>query len=1674
MTWTGYLKPTFTENFIFTVRSNDGVKLTIGDKVVINKLDANIASGSSLTSTSDPVSLTAGSFVPIKVEYYEITGEAFIILEWQSTSQSQSVIPAAQFFSPSTSAVPVTGSAVTASSIYSPMKVSSVSQGDSSTYANNALTLTWKAPTDFGCDAVTNYKITLDDGSSPSTTTVGAVTTATISSLTPGQAYTVTIQAVNSVGDGVGSDPVTLTPATLPTAPSPITVSLYEQNALTLTWPVPTDTGIGDTSVAITSYLLEVDEGYGKGFVKLVEQTSRTFKHSNLVAGHKLKYRVSARNFLGYGPTSSEFSFSPIVKPSKPSKPPRNVPTLTDRSVIHIEYDEVENNGGSAILNYNIYIDDGQDGAFGLPINNGLSLTFDTSSLTLTTGWVYNLKYSAVNSQGESELSDEVSILLAEIPGVPQNFVRKDITTLSAGMIRVSWEAPIDNGGTEITGYNLYQNGKLIYQASNTEYTYTLYDLNIGSTYTVAVSAVNAIGEGTKSQANMIAASVPAKMTRPTLEASSQTNIKVMWAAPAFDGGDPVTEYRIRRDNGPSTSFQSYITTTNLFYDFTGLSNSILTYRIQVAAVNSIGAGEYSTAYEFYAASPPSAPATFTVVSQSTSQISLAWTAPASNGGCSIEGYRLWMEDITKPGFKLIYDGSKNSSVLRYSVIAPTISASKTYKFQVAAIACRMTSSTTNLTVKSGSVPSKLPQAPVVSSYLTPDSVIVSFVPPRSNGGYTITNFKVYVDNALAQTLPPHGPHEFTLSSLTIGTSYKVQVSSTNSIGESVKSDSLRFTFVISAPPQNVALTSTQTQINLTWKPPSSANGDVVNGYRIYVNDGVGSDPVFVHSTEGLPSTLSYTITTDGNLSPLECGLVYRVQISSVGLAGESTPDEASIIVGTVPSAPENLQITQSIPNDKLVLAWDPPSDDGCLPVRSYILAIDGTDQTGLTITADMSEVEIDISADGAYGKTMVLTLRAVNDKDEGVVSEGLSAVVGSVPDAPSSLTLVSRPSRSSLAVSWTADVQITNNQFTTAYRVYRVNTGGDDIKLFDTEDASLTTKATLVGLTTGDTYELVVRAVNIWGESTNSNTLTVKIGVKPSQPAVPVLKSTTSTSLTLTILPSSDNGGVPITHYEVSYDVGQTGTFVDETVTDLSSLEWQKTGLPTSALVDIKVAAVNSILKSDYSRLVTYVVAGVPSTPGQPTLFGAPVEQANSTVAATIEWTASSNQGSAITGYTLYYKRSQSSEGYKVVYKGIGRPDILRYTVTGLKRSVQYSFKVTATNRAGESLASPVLQIIAAGVPSVPTNVEVVETSAGSITVNWNAPESDGGLYLTGYRVYFKQTSAASFGAPVSTQATTATLALTADLEYAIHIVAVNQVGDSQPSTTVYAYASDVPTLLSAPTLIYRKSGLVKIEWSAPTSTLVIRGYQVFANKGDGSYPSELVYNGESVPSRRHATITGLKTGNEYSFTFVAINAAGKSEPSPILTVTVGDVPEPPAKPPKLTSSTSSSIAFSWEASPQSYDIPITAYHVYQDGVKIATVGATVYDYTVSSGLTAGSSYTFSVSAESSIGEGSQSHSKTFFAVDTPQKPTLTVTGATRDTCTVKWTEVTPPANTVIQGYVIVVSEGSSSWIAYNGEHNPSVLNTVVEGLFARRYYRIKGYAINKAGKGVESDEVT
>lgn len=89
--WTGMVTPRFTEQYTFYTQTDDGARLFVNGKQLVNKW---VDMGA--TEWSGTISLTAGVPVTIMLEYYEASGGASAKLLWSSPSTCKQLIPTTQ------------------------------------------------------------------------------------------------------------------------------------------------------------------------------------------------------------------------------------------------------------------------------------------------------------------------------------------------------------------------------------------------------------------------------------------------------------------------------------------------------------------------------------------------------------------------------------------------------------------------------------------------------------------------------------------------------------------------------------------------------------------------------------------------------------------------------------------------------------------------------------------------------------------------------------------------------------------------------------------------------------------------------------------------------------------------------------------------------------------------------------------------------------------------------------------------------------------------------------------------------------------------------------------------------------------------------------------------------------------------------------------------------------------------------------------------------------------------------------------------------------------------------------------------------------------------------------------------------------------------------------------
>jgi hypothetical protein len=87
--WTGRITPEFTEAYTFSMIGDNGFRLWIDDRLVIDNWQDNW----DVEKVGAPVALQAGEAYDIKVEWFEHNGGSHLRLRWESASQPKEVVP---------------------------------------------------------------------------------------------------------------------------------------------------------------------------------------------------------------------------------------------------------------------------------------------------------------------------------------------------------------------------------------------------------------------------------------------------------------------------------------------------------------------------------------------------------------------------------------------------------------------------------------------------------------------------------------------------------------------------------------------------------------------------------------------------------------------------------------------------------------------------------------------------------------------------------------------------------------------------------------------------------------------------------------------------------------------------------------------------------------------------------------------------------------------------------------------------------------------------------------------------------------------------------------------------------------------------------------------------------------------------------------------------------------------------------------------------------------------------------------------------------------------------------------------------------------------------------------------------------------------------------------------
>jgi hypothetical protein len=246
--------------------------------------------------------------------------------------------------------------------------------------------------------------------------------------------------------------------------------------------------------------------------------------------------------------------------------------------------------------------------------------------------------------------------------------------------------------------------------------------------------------------------------------------------------------------------------------------------------------------------------------------------------------------------------------------------------------------------------------------------------------------------------------------------------------------------------------------------------------------------------------------------------------------------------------------------------------------------------------------------------------------------------------------------------------------------------------------------------------------------------------------------------------------------------------------------------------------------------------------------------------------------------------------------------------------------------------------------------------------------------------------------------------------------------IGISQPTT---------PVPPSAPTGVTATAGngQATVSWTAPSDgNSAITSYTITPYVGSAAQTPKVI---SGSPPTTTATVGGLTNGSSYTFTVAATNAVGTGPASAASNAVTPAAPTAPAAPAGVTATTGNATATVTWSAPANGGSAITSYTVtpYLAGVAQAATtvtGSPPATTATVSGLTNGSSYTFTVTATNAVGTGPASAASNPVTPSAVAAPAF-VQQASVHAASVSLISVTPPTP-LSSGNRLIVEVGAWS----------------------------------------------
>lgn len=1322
-------------------------------------------------------------------------------------------------------------------------------------------TVAWTAllhPSQSGGSPVTTYRATATLSGTPySCSTSGSGTSCVITNLPYKQSLSFVLTAINLKGS-TNSDPQSAT------------VAGWDQTINRGTNPGAYGHTVGDGDIQLTataSSALPVQYSTTTSAVCSVSQdgsihliTSGVCTVSMAQDGTNSKTAGGAVTKYNAAPSVTAWTMN--IDPNFPSAPVITS-VVNTTSGLAVNWTAPSRLGGGT-LTYTVH--------FTPYINSDGNESTTATSFTLTGADIQKgvnevITVTASNSVGSSTSASKTGIWQT-VPGVPTTHTAVGSSS-NGRQIDVAWADPVDNGGSEISGFtatatpigdSLAVDPSLRPQTcSTTGHSCSIVNLRAGATYTVVTYATNGIGNGAEAKAAGIQ---PGKSQTVTI---SGGNVTKNFGSPAFSitatstsGLTPV--FTLTGANCTNAS----ITSTGLF-SYTGTVTNC-------AVLASVGAATTSNEVEYIAASAtinvtisPVAPgpAVITSVVEGDASLIISWSNPTFTGDGGSLTTVVKVAGVTRscPTSPCTVTGLPNGSPLAITIDETNSSALSATTATASGTPYLIVEAPTPLSLSPGhgSITARW-AIPVAAATHPLNNYIFQY---RVQGAGSFTTLPAITDTSTVST---------TISGLGDGVIYEAQISGTYGDGTTSRWTSIATTktFWLPDAPQNETLTVVNGglgSITVSWQAPASTGGTTLTHYCVS-NGG---------ACESLdPTTLSKTYTG------LTQNHTYTFTVIAQNIVGNSTVASRDYTTIATPDAPV-LTLTSSTPaSASAVLNWTTPADGGSA-ITSY--TVTATPAVGSPSTCTVTAPTTTCTMSGLlYKQAYTFVVVATN-------SAGTSPQSNSV--AMSQLTLAQTITLTSPGTrSFAAGTYVLNGVASSALPItYTSNSGS-----ICTVPAPSTLTNSLVTFVGIGTCSITANQLGSGSNYSAADPVTITFAIAAYAPdGIPLLQlSPGASALTATWDPATQLGGSTLKYYILSFS--HNLDWSDESIIHTTNTTIVITGLAPNTSYQVRVGVQTNDFTdpSTYVNVLNATTFSVPSAPGVPTWD--PVTNVDgNTGSVRVTWTKStSDGGTPITGYTAraFYAsdRSDSGQSCTTITEVSGSYSC---QITGLKGSRAYKFGATATNAVGST-------------PSALSTNTAQPGKSQTITV------ADGSIHHTAKS--YSIGAVASSGLPITYTLIAETRNVNGATDASRHVCVLDpatgivtvdvagtcSIGVSQDGTTDGTTPSDYFSVTHAPITITVIGDISSVSpsinvtathatlnfvWVSPADD---GGLQLGAGVS-GGFSYHIVWYDNLTPGTTHdiyvlpteslsKTMTGLSDGNTYTVIVTALNFAGES----------------------------------------------------------------------------------------------------------------------------------------------------------------------------------------------------